>query len=138
MRKLRLITAAAAVSLAGGLFAAVPAAGAAAGSAARSSSAAAPASAHGCPSGDLCVWDGTNYSGSRYGIFGYSANDTGIYDFTHAESVFNNGVHCTAIIWTQVNFSGTPRALARGSGLSSLRYTDAWHHIHSNSWAQCT
>jgi hypothetical protein len=137
MRKLRLITAAAALSLVGGLVAAAPAADAAVGSAVHASSVAAPANAHGFPAGDLCVWDGENYTGSFYGIYGYSANDTGIYDFTHAESVFNNGVHCTAIYWTQTNFSGTPRALARGTGLSSLRYTDAWHHVYSNSWAQC-
>lgn len=137
MRNLRLIAvaAAAALSLAAGLAAAAPAANAAVGSAA--SPVAAAVNAHGCPAGDLCVYDGLNYTGSFYGIFGYSTNDTGIYDFTHAESVFNNGTSCTAIYWTGTDFTGTPRALARGTGLASLQYTDAWHHIYSNSWSQC-
>jgi hypothetical protein len=105
---------------------------------ARSSAAALAAAASACPAGDVCVWDGTGFTGSFHGISGTGANDTGSYDFTHAESVYNHGRHCTAIVWTQTNFSGTPRALARNSGLSSLRGTDAWHHIYSNSWAQCT
>ena len=91
-----------------------------------------------CPSGDVCVWDGTNYSGSFHGIYGTESNDTGSYDWTHAESVYNNGKSCVATVWTGENFTGTPRSFARRSGLSSLRGTDAWHHLYSNSWGQCT
>jgi len=34
--------------------------------------------------------------------------------------------------------TGTPGSFARGTGLSCLRYTDAWHHLYSSSWGQCT
>ncbi len=142
----RALSAAAAFSLIGGLAAAIPAADAAAARPAHSAVpahfgitrfAASPAGASACPLGDVCVWDGINYTGSFYGIYGYDTNTTGIYDFTHAESVYNHGQYCVATVWTGTDFTGTPRSFARGTGLSSLQYTDAWHHIYSNSWGQC-
>ncbi|HEY7143697.1 MAG TPA: peptidase inhibitor family I36 protein [Streptosporangiaceae bacterium] len=146
------MAAAAAASLTAGLAVASvavsgPAASAAAAHAVRAAHAAstahaisraAAAAASACPKGDVCAWSGTHYTGSHHGISGTKANDKGSFDWSHAESVFNNGRRCNAIVWTRTNFSGTPRAFARGHGLASLRGTDAWHHLYSNSWAQCT
>ncbi|MEV1288726.1 peptidase inhibitor family I36 protein [Micromonospora sp. NPDC049679] len=102
----------------------------------------------GCTSGNLCFWVYPNYvdgpgrlSGSNPSWFAFSRNNCPNGTWADcAESLYNNGVNCTAHVYKWENY-GYPRlSLGRGVGITNLasRSTgdgDTWaNNIRSNNW----
>jgi hypothetical protein len=101
--------------------------------------AAAPA---GCSSGNVCFWNGENYTGagpgqlsgrnSDWSVFRQSACPNGTWD-NCASSVYNNGVSCKAVLWTGKGYTGGFFSLSRGSGETQLASSHN-NAFSSNSW----
>ncbi|WP_221353172.1 peptidase inhibitor family I36 protein [Streptomyces beigongshangae] len=101
--------------------------------------AAAPA---GCNSGSLCFWNGQNYTGAGPGqlsgknpdwsVFGNSACPNGNWD-NCASSIYNNGVNCNSVTWTNKNYGGGFYSLPRGTGETQLASSHN-NAFSSNSW----
>jgi len=75
----------------------------------------APASSGQCPSGSLCVWDGTTYSGTFASTSTSAYKATGI---TTAKSVWNHSSYA-AEVYSSTLGSGTPTCYAPGAMIPS-------------------
>jgi len=115
-------------------------------------SAAVTAAPSGCSSGNLCFWNGTNYSdgpgelsnsNSNWHAFSHSsctASASGGTWTNCASSIYNNGTNCTAVVWLSAGYSEGNEYLARGQGVTNLATwntdTGPWNNnISANSWS---
>ncbi|WP_170323964.1 peptidase inhibitor family I36 protein [Cryptosporangium phraense] len=117
--------------------------------------AAAPAAApSGCSAGNLCFWNGTNFSDGPGELSGTNSNWQA---FSHstctstsgasyktwndcASSLYNNGTSCDARVWTDSGYHGSSYTMSRGQRITNLAtfYPDAGdtfnNSISSNDW----
>ncbi|MFE5581851.1 peptidase inhibitor family I36 protein [Kitasatospora sp. NPDC056531] len=97
---------------------------------------AAEAAPAGCNAGGLCVYWGSNYSGSVQTVY-QDNNDLSMYSNFNDSlggSAFNNGNSCNVVVYTQKNAQGTGWILYRGTGWTQI-YSNV-PQILSNRW--CT
>ncbi|MDQ0598844.1 hypothetical protein QF037_003189 [Streptomyces canus] len=143
MKRLLSVAAGAVLAVAGLAGTSAASSGGVAGtSAALPSSVAIAAAPVGCDSGNLCFWNGENYTGagpgelsgrnSNWGVFGQSACPNGTWSDC-ASSAYNNGVSCNAVMWTGTNYSGGFYRLSRGSGETQFASSHN-NNFSSNSW----
>ncbi|MER7405067.1 peptidase inhibitor family I36 protein [Streptomyces sp. NPDC000070] len=94
------------------------------------------AAASDCPSGWLCVWSGTQYSGWMQKV---QYNNADLSQFTvfatDTDSIYNNGESCDVQLYGGKNYTNLIGTLERGrklsSGGTSLK-------ILSNKWVNCS
>lgn len=91
-----------------------------------------------CPSGALCVWTGTNFTGTMGKVFGDNNDLTMYYAFNNAKSVYNNGNSCDVTIYTGTNHSGYRITVYRGDAFSMSSSSVFYNDIASNNWENCT
>jgi hypothetical protein len=90
-----------------------------------------------CPSGALCVWTGTNYSGTMGKVFGNNNDLTMYYAFNNAKSLYNNGNSCDVTIYTGTNRSGYRITVYRGDAYNLSDTSVFRNNISSNHWTNC-
>lgn len=87
-----------------------------------------------CPSGALCAYLSTNYSGTPGTVYGNNNNLLQYNKFNNAVSVSNSGTQCTVTIYSGLSRSGSHVAIPRGYGISNLSGTPYYKNIASNHW----
>lgn len=90
-----------------------------------------------CPSGAVCAYAATNWSGTAYDVYQDNTSLTAYYGWTHAESIYNNGKSCNVYIYSGTNYGGSRYPLNRGTGWKSISGSAIWHHAYSNKWYGC-
>ncbi|MFU8852023.1 peptidase inhibitor family I36 protein [Micromonospora sp. SL1-18] len=95
------------------------------------------ASAEPCPSGATCAYAWINYDAHAGPVYGDNEDLGRYYQWTGAESIYNNGVHCDVYIYSAMFYGGTRYPLAKGSGWTNIYGKAIWHHALSNKWYNC-
>ncbi|MER7196061.1 peptidase inhibitor family I36 protein [Streptomyces flaveolus] len=95
------------------------------------------ANADACPSGAVCAYAAENWWGTGDKKYGNNENLTDFFNWTNAESIYNNGTSCNVYIYSGTNYGGVRYPLNRGTGWKSIRGSSIWHHAYSNKWYGC-
>ncbi|MVO86399.1 hypothetical protein GPA10_16935 [Streptomyces sp. p1417] len=93
-----------------------------------------PATADPCPSGALCAYLSTNYSGDPGTVYGNNNNLLQYNKFNNAVSVSNSGTQCTVTIYSGLGRSGSDVDIRRGYGIGNLSGTPYYKNVASNHW----
>ncbi|MFJ7070850.1 peptidase inhibitor family I36 protein [Streptomyces sp. NPDC101115] len=93
-----------------------------------------PASASPCPSGALCAYLYTDYTGDPGTVYGNNTNLLQYNKFDNAVSVSNSGTQCSVRVYSGTGYTGSSMNIPRGYGLGDLSGTPYYKNIASNYW----
>ncbi|GHJ36596.1 peptidase inhibitor family I36 protein [Streptomyces sp. TS71-3] len=96
------------------------------------------ASASACPSGAVCAYQDLDWRGVPGPLYGDNQDLTPYYQWTTANSIYNNGTRCDVYIYSYQWYRGTRYALNRGTGWKSLNGSAIQESALSNKWFNCS
>ncbi|MEU2965913.1 MULTISPECIES: peptidase inhibitor family I36 protein [Streptomyces] len=95
------------------------------------------ATADPCPSGAVCAYASTNWQKPPDKKYRDNRNLTDYFNWTNAESIYNNGASCNVYVYSGTNYGGVRYPLNRGTGWRSIAGSSIWHHAYSIQWYGC-
>jgi hypothetical protein len=96
------------------------------------------ASADPCPSGAVCAYQDINWNGYPGPLYGNNEDLGAYYQWTSANSIYNNGKSCDVYIYSAMFYGGTRYPLARGTGWKNLNGKAIQEQALSNKWYNCS
>ncbi len=96
-----------------------------------------------CALGDLCFWTAKSYAGTMGHVSGtntdwrqlYASNCPGTGWNDCAQSAYNNGRSCTALLYDAIGGTGAYHTLARGDGTPDMYAGSYLKKVSANRWS---